>query len=59
MKKYNIKCGVGSWNLDRTIECDYFSFRDSSGSYYFHNSETGEEWWFPVMHTVVKRIINK
>ena len=58
MKKYNVVSQVGSWHYDTIIECDQFSYGDS-GAYYFYNSETKEEWWFPIMHTVVKKIINK
>ena len=58
MKKYNVVSQVGSWHYDKIIECDQFSYGDS-GAYYFYNSKTKEEWWFPIMHTVVKKIINK
>ena len=57
MKKYKVISQTGSYVWDTTIECDYFSYGDS-GAYYFHNSETGGEWWFPVMYTVVRKIIN-
>ena len=59
MKKYNVFGQVGSKSYDVVIECDYFSYEGNSGVYYFHNSETGTEWWFPVMHTIIKKIINK
>ena len=57
MKKYNVFGQVGSHSYEVIIECDYFSYSES-GVYYFHNYETGGEWWFPIMHTVVKKIIN-
>lgn len=59
MKKYKVISQIGdSYIWDTIIECDQFSYGDS-GAYYFYNSETKEEWWFPIMHTVVKKIINK
>ena len=58
MKKYNIFGQVGSHSYDVIIECDQFSY-GHSGAYHFYNSETGEEWWFPIMHTVVKKIVNE
>lgn len=58
MKKYQVTSKAGSYNFDSIIQCDYFSYGDS-GAYYFHNSQTGEEWWYPVMHTIVKKLINK
>lgn len=59
MKKYNVFGQVGSQSYDVVIECDYFSYEGNYSVYYFYNSETGTEWWFPVMHTIIKRIINK
>ena len=59
MKKYEVASKAGGYNYNTIIECDYFSYEGNSGVYYFHNSETGEEWWFPIMRTIVKKIINK
>ena len=59
MKKYEVASKAGGYNYNTIIECDYFSYEGNSGVYYFHNSETGGEWWFPVMRTIVKKIINK
>lgn len=59
MKKYQVTSKAGGYNFDSVIQCDYFSYEGDSGVYYFHNSETGEEWWYPVVHTIVKKLINK
>lgn len=59
MKKYEVASQAGGYNWNTIIECDYFSYEGNSGVYYFHNSETGGEWWFPVMHTIVKKIVNE
>ena len=57
MKKYKVYSSAGSYKWDKLIESDYMEY-GKSGVFYFHNSETGEEWWFPVMHTIVERFFN-
>lgn len=58
MKKYRVIGQAGNWNYDMIIECNHFSY-DNSGVYHFRNSEIGGEWFFPIMHTVVRIIINE
>ena len=58
MKKYKVIGQIGSSSYDMIIECNYFSY-GNSGAYYFRNSETGGEWYFPIMQTVVRKIINE
>lgn len=56
MKKYNVWGQIGSTQIDREIEADFFSW-DKAGFYILKNSQTGEEWYFPVNKIVIERII--
>ena len=57
MKKYKVYSKAGGYNFDKIIECDQFSY-STAGAYHFNNTETGQEWWFPILHTVVERLGN-
>ena len=56
MKKYNVWGQIGSTQIDREIEADFFSW-DKAGFYILKNSQTGEECYFPVNKIVIERII--
>jgi hypothetical protein len=56
MKKYNVWGQIGSTQIDREIEADYFSCGEG-GFYVLKNSQTKEEWYFPVNKIVIERII--
>lgn len=55
MKKYSVSCVIGGNTWDIQIKCDYFIYSES-GVYYFSNSETGDEWYFPIRNTVIIKI---
>lgn len=57
MKKYKVVSKAGSYTWNTIIECDWFYYSES-GVYHLSNSQTGGEWYFPVMHTIIEKIID-
>jgi hypothetical protein len=56
MKKYKVWGQIGTHSFDYTIEADHFTY-SQAGVYRFMNSETNQEWFYPINRTVVKTII--
>lgn len=53
MKKYQVHCRLAEndcWH--ETIEADKFNWYES-GFYYFYNSDTKKEWYFPIKYTII------
>jgi hypothetical protein len=55
MKKYKVYGQIASPEFTHIIEADNFHTSDR-GYYYFFNSKTDEEWYFPISRSIVKII---